>query len=214
MSRSLGCIDERKRQAVLQATYDLAAAQGDEFPLTEVSRRSGVSRQTIYNVFGGKTGLLAELSRRTDLECPDCGPFDQGPLLPFLEAYAAALLEWAWDERRRVALGLRRRRPGEPQPATACDVPERRAVTALAGALARRERAGELQAEDITAAAWLFFDLVLAAPRSTHLFGDGAQVRSGGVATAARRAARLFARGHAPAARLAAPPILAKESTP
>ena len=53
--------DER-RESVLEAARELLASEGDEaFSIDAIARRAGVSRMTIYNLFGSKAGLLEAL---------------------------------------------------------------------------------------------------------------------------------------------------------
>ena len=52
----------RNRQQVLDAARDLLVSEGvGEFSFEAIARRAGVTRQTIHNQFGTKTGLLEEL---------------------------------------------------------------------------------------------------------------------------------------------------------
>ncbi len=66
--------DQSKRDAILEATHTLMMEHGANFTVDMVADRAGVSKQTLYNRFGGKEDLLlrvmqsilAELT--TDLE--------------------------------------------------------------------------------------------------------------------------------------------------
>ena len=53
--------DER-REEVLKAARALLASDGDEpFSIDAIAKRAGVSRMTVYNLFGSKAGLLENL---------------------------------------------------------------------------------------------------------------------------------------------------------
>lgn len=57
------------RAAVLDAAADAVLARGwDGLRLSAVAARAGVSRQTLYNAFGGKDGLARALTARTTEE--------------------------------------------------------------------------------------------------------------------------------------------------
>ena len=85
MSRLPGSIDQRKKDAVLDAAAALVVARGPGISLGEIASRSTVSKQTIYNYFGDKPGLFQALleSRARPSECPLCvGPADVAPAAP------------------------------------------------------------------------------------------------------------------------------------
>ncbi|HEU4946661.1 MAG TPA: TetR family transcriptional regulator [Kribbella sp.] len=55
----------RLRDELLDAAYDAIVAGGyDGLRMAEVGRRTGVSRQTVYNEFGDKWGVLQALAAR------------------------------------------------------------------------------------------------------------------------------------------------------
>ncbi|TWD79254.1 TetR family transcriptional regulator [Kribbella amoyensis] len=55
----------RLRDELLDAAYDALVAGGyDGLRMAEVGRRTGVSRQTVYNEFGDKWGLLQAVAAR------------------------------------------------------------------------------------------------------------------------------------------------------
>lgn len=59
--------DPRKRQAILEAARRIFLNEGYEASLDAVARQAGVSRQTIYNLYGGKDELfLAVLRDRSE----------------------------------------------------------------------------------------------------------------------------------------------------
>src|SRR5438445_2116560 len=90
---------DRTRAAVLAAARELVAATGAS-PLSvgAVARRAGVSRLTIYNRFGARSGLLravaGEAQRRTPPSQPD-GAND--PRTELHDRLTAACAIWAAD---------------------------------------------------------------------------------------------------------------------
>ncbi|HEY4132471.1 MAG TPA: TetR/AcrR family transcriptional regulator [Gemmatimonadaceae bacterium] len=51
-----------RREEVLEAARKVLASEGDEaFSIEEIAKRAGVSRMTVYNLFGSKARLLEEL---------------------------------------------------------------------------------------------------------------------------------------------------------
>lgn len=52
--------DRRRRDILTTAWAMIAEHGGDDFRLTELSRRSGVSLRTIYNAFADKDGVIAQ----------------------------------------------------------------------------------------------------------------------------------------------------------
>lgn len=52
---------DRRRQEILATTWEMIAEHGgEEFNLTELSKRSGVALRTIYNAFQDRDGLIAQ----------------------------------------------------------------------------------------------------------------------------------------------------------
>lgn len=106
MKKSTRPYDQSRRQVqagltravVLQATRDLLAGQADAggFTLDAVAQRAGVSRATVFNLFGGKAGLLHalfdELSGRAGLMDVDALLAQQDPhraLREYVQAFGA-----------------------------------------------------------------------------------------------------------------------------
>lgn len=199
MSRAPGSIDDRKKQAVLDATLQLCIDHGDRFSISQVARRAGVSRQTIYNQFGGKSGLLRAFAESTRLPCPACPPLN-GRLEPELAAYAERLLRWGHDPRRAAAFGLDRGGNADLQAESAC-WPD--GVDTAASILSERlEQAAPQErprAVESALAAKLFLDLVLGGARQPPLHGVHAGPSEDEIARRAGAAARLFVGGYAPA---------------
>ena len=67
MPRAAGQIDRAKSEAMLDAAVQVIAEQGVSAPVATIAKRAGVSKQTLYNHFGGKAGLIRVLIlRRVD----------------------------------------------------------------------------------------------------------------------------------------------------
>lgn len=199
MSRSPGSIDDRKKQAVLSATLQLRVDHGDRFSISQVARRAGVSRQTIYNQFGDRTGLLHAFAEAARVPCPICPPLS-GPLEAELAAYAERLLRWSHDPRRAATLGLGR---GPSSGRHGPDDLMSDGVDAAVGVLSERlkqvtPRVGSAAAGPPLAAR-LFLDLVLGDARRAHLHGLCPDPPENEIARQARTVATLFVRGYAAA---------------
>lgn len=95
MPRTIGQIDHGKSEAMLDAASVVFSERGLAAPVEAIARRAGVSKQTLYNHFGGKDGLVRALVRRrveqvaAPLSDPDHYPRPEGALA----AYALALME-------------------------------------------------------------------------------------------------------------------------
>ena len=72
MPRRSGQVDVAKAEAMLVAATQVISERGFGAPVEAIAKRAGVSKQTLYNHFGGKAGLLrALISRRVeDLTAP------------------------------------------------------------------------------------------------------------------------------------------------
>lgn len=64
MPRAPGQIDLHKSEAMLDAAGAVISERGLGAPVEVIARRAGVSKQTLYNHFGGKDGLIRALVRR------------------------------------------------------------------------------------------------------------------------------------------------------
>lgn len=56
----------RTRAEILDRAWDLISTRGAEVSLAEIARAAGISRQSVYDHFGSRGGLLLALVRRTD----------------------------------------------------------------------------------------------------------------------------------------------------
>ena len=64
MPRLAGQVDRSKSEAMLEAASQVIAERGITAPVEAIAKRAGVSKQTLYNRYGGKAGLIQALIRR------------------------------------------------------------------------------------------------------------------------------------------------------
>ena len=64
MPRVVGQVDLAKSEAMLDAASQVIAERGVGAPVEAIAKRAGVSKQTLYNRYGGKAGLIQALIRR------------------------------------------------------------------------------------------------------------------------------------------------------
>lgn len=64
MPRAVGQIDRIKSKAMLDAAGQIIAERGIGAPVEAIAQRAGVSKQTLYNRYGGRTGLIRALIDR------------------------------------------------------------------------------------------------------------------------------------------------------
>jgi TetR/AcrR family transcriptional repressor of mexJK operon len=202
MSRLPGSIDQRKKDAVLEAAAALVVGRGPAVSLGQIAKRSGVSKQTIYNYFGDKPGLFHALleSLAGSAECPACAYPMTGAPASFFSAYAKTVLEWLRG--LRLATGLRAViSPERPEPSHGIqgpgDVAAGPAMPVLARVLAEAARRGRLRVDDPEDAAGQFLDLVMA---GRFCGGFPANLETGlaaDIQTAADACGRIFAQAYA-----------------
>jgi AcrR family transcriptional regulator len=137
---------DRTRLAILAAARDLLAAGGSGLSAAAVAQRAGVSRITVYNRFGSKTGLLAELaaSARPGTVRPDSEPSD--PRDQLRSRIADSCAKWSADPALYRALqsngSLEMQTPAE----------DRALAERLAGAEQLRPGCSLKEAEDVIGA--------------------------------------------------------------
>jgi TetR/AcrR family transcriptional repressor of mexJK operon len=64
MPRLAGQVDRAKAEAMLVAAGEVISERGFGAPVEAIARRAGVSKQTLYNHYGGKAGLIRALIGR------------------------------------------------------------------------------------------------------------------------------------------------------
>ena len=98
MPRAPGQVDEKKSVAILKAAMDLFAAKGPRATMTEIARRAGVSKQTLYNRYPSKNEIARALLNRRSMAVT--APLDNDmPLQDALSGVAEGLIERALDHR-------------------------------------------------------------------------------------------------------------------
>ncbi len=105
---------DRTRSSILTAARELVSEAGPAPAVGRVAQRAGVSRITIYNRFGSKAGLLAELRRevaQTDKDPPGDPAADPGDQLK--SRIAGACSAWAADPDLHRQLQVRTIAPDE-----------------------------------------------------------------------------------------------------
>ncbi|MFN3229348.1 MAG: TetR/AcrR family transcriptional regulator [Asticcacaulis sp.] len=100
MPRPAGVTDAKKTEAILRAANDTFCEQGFNVSLAEVARRAGVSKQTLYNRFGSKEGLLEEVvaARRLEIASALARTDPDQTLTSVLESYAQRVLRLYLDK--------------------------------------------------------------------------------------------------------------------
>ncbi len=110
MPRTLGQIDARKQQAILDAASEILAERGFGASIEEVARRAGVSKQTIYNHYRSKTELvrvIVERRRSVVTATLDEAPPDQATedtLADYARAILTAMLAPGSQQLMRMAI--------------------------------------------------------------------------------------------------------------
>ena len=194
MSRHRGAIDRDKQNAILEAAIDVAGSARPS--LAAIASRAGVSRQTVYNQFGGAQGLkLAVLDscRAALLE-----PFAQVPGQPDTRTALAAYAESALRQMRtvryhRALRAMERVLPEEITRANAiCAEISQECSSSLRDFLVREMKAGRLKCPDPDEAAAEFRALTVAGTQVRMLAGlfDAAEI--GDASKKARTAADRF----------------------
>jgi AcrR family transcriptional regulator len=139
---------DRTRAAVLAAARELVAAGGgSELSVGAVARRAGVSRLTIYNRFGSRSGLLravaGEAHRRT---VPAAGNGARDPRTELHDRISGACMTWASDP------ALFRALPAATSPGESAGMKDRALAERLAAADQLRPGCSLKEAEDVIGA--------------------------------------------------------------
>jgi AcrR family transcriptional regulator len=165
MPRRAGQVDPAKAEAMLVAATEVISERGFGAPVEAIAKRAGVSKQTLYNHFGGKAGLLrALISRRVeDLTAPLAetrGATTEASLAAFGLDLMQAMLSPANIAMTRVAI-----QGASDMPEIAQAMHETGAVPALdrlARFLEAETKAGRLDVDDPAGAAELFAGMISA----------------------------------------------------
>jgi TetR/AcrR family transcriptional repressor of mexJK operon len=202
MPRVAGQVDLIKSEAMLDAASQVIAERGLTAPVEAIAKRAGVSKQTLYNRYGGKAGLIRALIRRRidTVTAPladaagDVSP--EATLAAFARGLMTAMLTPAGVAMTRVAIQ------------SAVDMPDISAAVYDAGAGASRARlaeflrlesaAGRLEVDDPAEAADLFSGMV-GARQLRALLGAPTPSDAESIEALSQTIARRFVRAYAPA---------------
>jgi AcrR family transcriptional regulator len=199
MPRVAGQIDLIKSEAVLDAAGRVFAARGLNASLETVARDAGVSKQTIYNHYGGKAGLVRALIRRRvdQMTAPLADP--ELDVETALTAFAAGLMQ-AILTPANLALTRVAIQSVADMPDVARAVYEAGSQTTrarLADYLLAETRAGRLAVADPAEAAE-FFGGMAAARQLRGLLGMPIEADPAVIERLSRNIARRFLRAYAP----------------
>lgn len=67
----------RTRAEILDSAWELISERGAEVSLAEIAKAAGISRQSVYDHFGSRGGLILALVRRTDERLDIKARFDE-----------------------------------------------------------------------------------------------------------------------------------------
>lgn len=198
MPRIPGQIDARKSEAILQAASDLFVEKGALTSMSEIARRAGVSKQTLYNRFPTKTDIGRALAaQRSDAVT---APLKSGAAPEaVLTAIAETLINKICHEGKGASLrGVALMSPEAPDLARAIyDAGPGESVRRIAAWLAEQDRLGLLSVPDPAGAAEMFAGMVLGHGHLRSVLGlphpDAADAPA-----RARETARRFIRAFAP----------------
>jgi TetR/AcrR family transcriptional repressor of mexJK operon len=195
MPRLAGQIDRVKAEATLAAASQVISERGFGAPLETIAKRAGVSKQTLYNHYGGKSGLVrAVIRRRVDrMTAPLTDAYDtpqtEAVLATFAESLMTAILSPATVAATRIAI-----QGAVDMPDIALAMQETGAVAAnarLATFLRTETAAGRLSIDDADEAAELFVGMV-GARQVAALLGRDVNADRGTIEQRSAKIARLF----------------------
>ncbi|RYF94697.1 MAG: TetR/AcrR family transcriptional regulator [Caulobacteraceae bacterium] len=200
MPRLTGQIDLAKTEAILDAAAEVLAERGLAAPIEEIARRAGVSKQTIYNRYGGKPDLVRALvERRVDsITAPLRLPGAEEHPEETLAAYAASLLQVISNGGYSV-MRLSIQSAAE-LPDMAREVFETGPVRSrrqLAAYLEMENEAGRMKVDDPMQAAEFFGGMVLGHRQTQVLLRLATDLTDDDIGRIAKAAARVFMRAYA-----------------
>lgn len=142
MPRALGQIDTRKSEAILDAASEVLSERGLGASVEEIARRACVSKQTVYNHFGGLPEIVRALAERRSgvVTAPLAEPGAAEDPEAALYGYARSLLEAVTSPRHLEVMRL--------TILTAREHPELAEIIFTAGARTSRRRLAEFLGEE------------------------------------------------------------------
>jgi AcrR family transcriptional regulator len=204
MPRLAGQIDRAKAEALLVAAGQVISERGFGAPVEAIARRAGVSKQTLYNHFGGKAGLIRALIRRrvdamtAPLADDQAGTRPQGALTAFALDLMETVLSPGNLALTRVAIQGAADMPDIAQ--TMYEAGGMVARTRLAQFLEAETAAGRLEVDDAWEAADLFSAMV-GARQMLALLGLPVETDRASMERLSANIARRFVAAYAPKAR-------------
>lgn len=200
MPRIAGRIDQAKTEAILDAAAQVFSERGFAAPMEEIARRARVSKQTIYNHYGGKAELVRALAERrvhqvtAPLEAADAAENPRDALA----AYARILLEAVATP---TSLGFMRLAVQ-----SAVEMPEvgramyeagpKASSERLAQFLAQEHQAGRLIAPDPLLAAEIFRGMAIGSLQIAGLLGVARDLDAAGIDRISEEAADRFMKAY------------------
>jgi AcrR family transcriptional regulator len=163
MARARGGIDHQKTAALLKAAEAAISRHGVRVSLVQIARYAGVSKQTLYNRFGGRRGFFAALAADQASNCPPpvVDPPHTQPPSEALQRYADAMLAYLNGPLHRELLAARTVETEAAGAAWRQDVLGR-ARRELEGWFVQQAKIGRLHISDPDAMAALIIQLCVA----------------------------------------------------
>lgn len=199
MPRPAGHIDEKKREAILAAAYELFLERGLKASMVEIARRAGVSKQTLYNRFPTRIDLARALGEQRSDAITE--PLKSGaPPQEVLTNIAQTLLTKACVENQGRSLrGVALISPEFPELArTIYEAGPGSSVQRIAAWLKQQDEQGTLSVPDPLSAAEIFAGMVLGHSHLRGVLGLPHPMRQS-IEDQAREAALRFIRAYQPA---------------
>lgn len=193
---------ERSRRSIVAAAGELFLKHGFlGTNMDEIAARADVSKQTVYAHFQSKEALFLDVVRgmtgfagdEHQKQVPE--PEDDRPLGDYLQEFAELQLTIVMTPRlmqlRRLVIGEVERFPELGKALHALG--PQRSIDRLSRAFERYRRLGQLQADDLEAAAAFFNWLVMGGPvNDAMLLGDGAILPREACRSHAEESVRIF----------------------
>ena len=201
MPRALGQIDVRKSEAILDAASEVLSERGLGASVEEIARRASVSKQTVYNHFGGREEIVRALAARrssavtASLSEPGAAEDPETALYGFARELLEAVTTSRYAQVMRLSILSAGEHPDLAQIIfTAGPANSRRR---LAEFLADEHRAGRMRVEDPALAADFFAGMAIGSRQLQALLTLGAPDEAE-IERRARGCAAAFMRAYAP----------------
>jgi AcrR family transcriptional regulator len=204
MPRAQGQFDAVKRGAILEAAAEVFAERGLGAPLEAIAAQARVSKQTLYNHFGGRVELLRALisDRRSlvtaPLDAPDADDHPEDALAGYAEAMMRRYIAPRTSAMFKVAIAAAGEHPEAAR--VVLETGPRAARARLAAYLARETALGRLDVPRPDEAAEMFAGMAAGHMLLGLLLGGEAPADEADIARRARDCAQRFVRAFAPQA--------------